>query len=671
MPPKKASPKRSLKPAPGMLSGGVALGRHILIENVQPSVDGGLFPVRIAAGRACTVQATALRDGHDPIRVELLWRSEAQKAWQAVSMHCINPGLDLWQAEFTPPKTGLHYYSVEAWSDAYLGWSKDFRKRVEAGVAELEGPLQEGVQLIAPVAAAAEGADKTALDAALAVLMRPAEPRDLLAAAEGAVEAMGRLQARVDAVRLDPPRALEAAGALAAKGAWYEFFVRSQGPLDRSRSGTFKDAEGRLDDIAAMGFDVIYLAPIHPIGKAHRKGPNNSLTAGPGDPGSPWAIGSEAGGHTAIEPALGTLEDFDRFVAAAAARGLAVALDFAIQCSPDHPWVKLHPDWFYHRPDGSIKYAENPPKKYQDVYVVNFDTADRENLWDALESVLRFWIARGVRIFRVDNPHTKPLEFWRWALARLKQDFPDLVFLAEAFTRPAMMRALGKVGFNQSYTYFTWRNSKAELTEYLNELCHSEMRHYYMPNFFANTPDILPTFLQKGGAPGFRLRLVLAATLSPVYGIYSGYELCEDAALPGREEYLDSEKYELRPRDWNAPGNIKGLISRLNQLRRSQPALGRLDNLHFTHTDNEQLIAYLKAGVDGGESLLVVVNLDRFQAQQGWVQVPLEAFGLPEQGSYRVEDLLDGSVYQWEGRGNFVKLDPALSAAHVFRVQRA
>jgi starch synthase (maltosyl-transferring) len=462
---------------------------------------------------------------------------------------------------------------------------------------------------------------------------------------------------RADEVSHEPELAIVADRERARVGAWYELFVRSQGD-EPGRAGTFRDAERRLADIRAMGFDVVYLAPIHPIGRTDRKGPNNHPAAGPGDPGSPWAIGSADGGHTAIEPALGTLEDFDRFVSAAGSLGMEVALDLAIQCSPDHPWVREHPDWFYRRPDGTIRYAENPPKKYQDIYPLNFDTPDWQSLWAALLDVVRFWVARGVRIFRVDNPHTKPLGFWRWLIDAIQADHPDVLFLSEAFTRPPMMQALAKRGFSQSYTYFTWRNTKAELIEYLTELTQTEMALYFRPNFFANTPDILPPVLQQGGRPAFMARLALAATLSPSYGIYSGFELCENAAIPGREEYLDSEKYEIKVRDWRAPGNINEFVTLVNQARHDTAALRQFTNLRFLEIDDEQLIAYVKWTEDGASTAIVIVNLDPFSARAATLRVPPDVVGRAQGASYGVTDLLTGAHHTW-GEWNDVRLDPA------------
>jgi starch synthase (maltosyl-transferring) len=449
--------------------------------------------------------------------------------------------------------------------------------------------------------------------------------------------------------------------------AWYEMFPRSC-TTDPSRPGTLRDAEARLPDIAGLGFDVVYLPPVHPIGRTHRKGRNNALTAAPADPGSPWAIGSEAGGHTAIDPGLGTLDDFDRFVAAARHLGLEVALDIAFQASPDHPWVREHPEWFRHRPDGTIKYAENPPKQYQDIYPFDFETADWRALWDALRDVFLFWIGHGVTTFRVDNPHTKPFPFWSWVIADVRRRHPETVFLAEAFTRPKVMRYLAKAGFSQSYTYFTWRNAAHELRDYLLELTRTELQDYMRPNFFANTPDILHEYLQRGGRPAFEVRLVLAATLSASYGIYSGFELCENVPVrPGSEEYLHSEKYEIRVRDWHQPGNLNELIARVNQIRRDHPALQYNGSLAFHAADNPAFLWFSKQ--HEGDRVFVVVNTDPHWMQHGHVQVPIGELGISADASYTVEDLLDGAEYVWRGDWNYVKLDPRERVAHVFVIR--
>jgi starch synthase (maltosyl-transferring) len=450
--------------------------------------------------------------------------------------------------------------------------------------------------------------------------------------------------------------------------AWYEMFPRSQAS-EPGRHGTFADATLRLPDIRDLGFDVVYLPPIHPVGTTFRKGRNNALQAGPDDPGSPWAIGGAAGGHDAIEPALGTLEDFDRFVTAAGNLGLEIALDFAIQASPDHPWVREHPEWFYHRPDGTIKYAENPPKKYQDVYPLNFDTEDRESLWAEMLRVLRFWIGHGVKIFRVDNPHTKPLVFWRWLIDAVQREHPDVLFLSEAFTRPKVMKALAKAGFSQSYTYFTWRNHKQEMAEYLTELTQTEMAQYFRPNFFTNTPDILHEVLQTGGRAAFKMRLVLAATLSPSYGIYSGFELCEHEAVPGTEEYLNSEKFEVKVRDWQAPGNIREYIARVNTIRRENRALQELTNLRFLPAGNDQILFYAKSDAARENVLLIAVNMDPHHAQECLVTVPPDVIADGPVSGYEVHDLLTGARYRW-GASNYVRLDPHGEPAHILRVEQ-
>src|SRR5215470_12297038 len=451
--------------------------------------------------------------------------------------------------------------------------------------------------------------------------------------------------------------------------AWYEFFPRSSG--GEERHGTFKDAEAQLDHAAAMGFDVVYLPPIHPIGRTHRKGRNNALTAEPGDPGSPWAIGGVEGGHTAVHPELGTLDDFDRFVEAAARRRLEVALDFAIQASPDHPWVREHPEWFFHRPDGTIKYAENPPKKYQDVYPLNFYGADPRPLWEEMRRTIEFWIGHGVRTFRVDNPHTKPVEFWEWLIRAVQQRFPDVVFLAEAFTRPKMMKVLAKAGFTQSYTYFTWRNGKTELIEYFEEITRPPVAEYFRGHLWPNTPDILHETLQRGGRPAFRMRLVLAATLSSLYGIYSGYELVENTPFaPGSEEYLESEKYEIKPRDWNAPGNLDELIGRVNRARREHRALQLSTNLRFYGADDGNVLWYGKMTPERDDVVFVAANLDPFGHHATLVDVPIGELGIAPDASYRMRELLTDAVYEWRGGRGYVDLDPQVAPAQVFHLER-
>ncbi len=646
---------------------------HIVIEGVRPSLEGGRLPLKRVVGDTIPVEATVFRDGHDVIRAGLKWRRAPDGPWREAPMACVNPGLDLWRGEFRLEENARYRYTIEAWTDPYATWLGDLRKRVKAGQANLRGERIEGAALVERSLSRAQGGDRRALEETAARFRQAdlAGPA-ALAAAEALEALMARVQPRADAVThseievmADRPRAVF--------GSWYELFVRSQGTVP-GRPAAFREAERRLPDIRAMGFDVVYLAPIHPIGRTNRKGRNNSLRAGPGDPGSPWAVGSEAGGHDAVEPALGTLEDFDHFVAETRRHGMEVALDVAIQVSPDHPWVKAHPEWFYRRPDGTIKFAENPPKKYEDVYPLNFDTDDREALWREMKRVVLFWAGHGVRIFRVDNPHTKPPVFWKWLIDEVQRECPDVLFLAEAFTRPPMMKHLAKLGFSQSYTYFTWRHTKQELQDYLNELAQADRVDYFRPNFFVNTPDILPKILVEGGKPAFRMRLALAATLSPSCGIYSGFELCEadwiaHHAIPGDVEYKDSEKYEIRVRDWDAPGNIKDFVARINRIRRENPALQELGNLWFLPAEGEQVLFYRKASRDGRNVLLVAVNLDPHHPREAMVTVPPEASGAAPGGRYEVRDLLSDAVYTWSER-NFIRLDPQAGPAHILRIER-
>jgi starch synthase (maltosyl-transferring) len=541
----------------------------------------------------------------------------------------------------------------------------DFEKKVAAG-RPIELDIEEGILLLAPYEQHAGVVAQTISRLRGKVL--PEEALEIVSR-QALVDTVARLDPREDARTLEPLAGVFAVRKRAVFGSWYEMFPRSETD-DPSQGATLRKAERRLGTLAALGFDVLYLAPVHPIGLTHRKGKNDSDTAEPDEPGCPWAIGGPAGGHTAIEPALGTLDDFDHFVAAARAQGLEIALDFAIQCSPDHPWVKEHPQWFEHRADGTIRCAENPPNEYPDVYRIDFDTDDRAGLYGELYHVLMFWIGHGVTIFRVDNPHTKPVLFWEWLIAKVQVECPEVIFLGEAFTRPKMMKALAKAGFTQSYTYFTWRNSKHELEEYLTELTQTEMRHYFIPNFFANTHDVLPEILQKAGPPAFKMRLVLAATLSPSYGIYSGYELCENEALAGKEEYFNSEKFEIKPRDYEAPGNLNELVAKLNRIRRENPAFQKLGNLRFLKTDNENIICYMKSTADKSNIVLVAINLDPWHAHYATIEIPLGEAGVPNKDTFAVTDLLSGEGYAFREK-TYVRLDPAVVPAHILLVQNA
>jgi starch synthase (maltosyl-transferring) len=643
-----------------------------VISAIEPAVEDGRYPVKAVVDDTITVEATVFRHGYERVRAALQWTAPGESTAHEGSMMLVNPGLDRWRGHLLLDRPGRYRIAIVGWTDAYVSWVDELAKRVRADQPDAVSEMAEGMALVERVFRSAHGEDRRELGSLLDRLRAAsAAPSRLLdvASDEDAIALMARLAPRTDEARSERELIVVADRERARFGAWYELFVRSQG-TDPGRSGTFRDAELRLPEIHAMGFDVVYLAPIHPIGRTNRKGANNRIDAGPDDPGSPWAIGSEHGGHTAIDPDLGTFEDFDHFVRAAGALGMEIALDFAIQCSPDHPWVSEHPEWFYRRPDGTIRYAENPPKKYQDIFPLNFDTPDWKNLWEALWDVVRFWVGRGIRIFRVDNPHTKPIGFWTWLIDAIQADHPEVIFLAEAFTRPPMVQALAKRGFTQSYTYFTWRNTKAELMEYLTELTRTEMTRYFRPNFFVNTPDILPPILQHGGPAAFKSRLALAATLSPTYGIYSGFELCESAAIDGREEYLHSEKYEIKVRNWQAPGNIIDFISRVNRARRESPALQQLTGLDFLEIDSDQMVAFAKRSGDGIDTVIVVVNLDPYAAHAATLQVPPAAIGIAAGASYGVRDLLTGSRYTWADR-NYVHLDPAAGEpVHILRVER-
>ena len=647
----------------------IASAPQLVIENVTPKLDGGRYPIKRVIGNVIEVSADIFKDGHDLIAARLLYRRPGE-ASSRVAQFTYRFDPDRWHGSFKADQIGLWQYDVEAWPDRFGTWRSDLGKRLNAG-QDVRPELLEGASILARMAEKLSGAAKVLIADAAKRLANPAlalDERLKVAFAEDVAELVRAPLFAEEASRLERPLEVYVDRAEAAFSAWYELFPRSQGK-DPSKHGTFADTTRRLPEIAALGFDVIYLPPIHPIGVTHRKGRNNSPTCVPGDLGSPWAIGAKEGGHTAVHPQLGTLADFEVLVASARDFGLEIALDFALQCSPDHPWVKEHPDWFFVRPDGSIRYAENPPKKYEDIYPLNFWCKDRQGLWTACRDAVLFWIARGVKIFRVDNPHTKPLSFWEWLIRDVQAAHPETIFLSESFTRPKRMKSLGKLGFSQSYTYFTWKNTAWELKDYLNELCHSEMADYYRPNFFANTPDILHEFLQTGGRPAFRLRLLLAATLSPTYGIYSGYELCENLAVHhGSEEYLDSEKYEIRVRDWNAPGNIKQDISKLNRIRREQPALHELTNLSFLKTDYDAILAYKKSAPQN--DLIVVVNLDPHAMHETTIEVPLAELGIAPDEAYEMSDLLTGARYTWRGARNYVRLDPVERVGHVFKISR-
>ncbi len=641
----------------------------IVVDRVTPCLDGGAFPAKRIVGRAIVVEADIFADGHDILAAELLWRAADQKEWQRAPL--IPLGNDRWQGRMTPTRIGRHLFTVEAWRDEYASLCHGIELKHQAGV-DITLDLAEAAALIERVAAHAVPKHGRVFSKTLAVLSRgdaassvksltARAARDAFAAAEAAAEG------RAFAV-CPEPISLEIDRPQAEHAAWYELFPRSQTD-DPARHGTFTDVIGQLPRIRDMGFDVLYFPPIHPIGIKNRKGRNNSLNPGPEDFGSPYAIGGKEGGHDALHPLLGTAEEFRRLVAAARDHGMEIALDFAIQCSLDHPWLRDHPGWFRHRPDGSIKYAENPPKKYEDIVNVDFHADDAvPGLWLALRDSILHWVGEGVRTFRVDNPHTKPLPFWQWMIGDIRARHPDVLFLSEAFTRPKMMLRLAKVGFSQSYTYFTWRNSKQELTDYLTELTTTEAAEYFRPHFFVNTPDINPVFLQTSGRPGFLIRAALAATLSGLWGVYSGFEICEAAPLPGREEYLDSEKYEIRIRNFEAPGNIVAEIAALDRIRKAHPALHSHLGVRFYNAFSDRILLYGKMTPAGREMILVAVNLDPHQTQEAAFEVPLWEWQLPDDGSVEVEELMSGSRFVWTGKQQHVRLDPAALPFAIWRL---
>ncbi|MCO5130836.1 MAG: alpha-1,4-glucan--maltose-1-phosphate maltosyltransferase [Xanthobacteraceae bacterium] len=630
------------------------------IEDIYPGVDGGRFAIKRMAGETVEVWADIFRDGHDVIAAALLWRREQDAEWNRVPMRFHDN--DRWTASFTPTQIGRHVYAIEAWTDEFATWRHGFELKMAAG-QDIALDALEGAGLLAR--AQSGGTDAAAIIRRCCdQFLRTGDTAPLLA--PELRDAMAESQDRIDLSRsrLFP---LTVDRALARCGAWYEMVPRSQG-REGGRHGTFRDCIERLPAIAAMGFDVVYFTPIHPIGRTHRKGRNNSLTAAPGDPGSPYAIGSKDGGHDAVHPELGTLADFDALVAAARRLNIEIALDIAVQCSPDHPWLRDHPQWFRRRPDGSMRYAENPPKKYEDIVNPDFACDDSGSLWNALRDVLLFWLDHGVRIFRIDNPHTKPLPFWEWLIREVQNRDPGVIFLAEAFTRPKLMKALAKRGFTQSYTYFTWRTQKWELEDYLRELTGYPERDFYRPNFFVSTPDILPYHLQGGEPWMFKCRAALAATLSSTYGIYNGFELLEHEAIPGKEEYLNSEKYEIRTRDWNAPGNIKPYLRGLNFARRANPALQQTSDLRFLQIDDPNVTGFVKTSVDGANTVAAAIALTR-DAHEIWLPLNDVRIGRGDQARpvAAVENLLSGERHALEWGGLRLRIDPLRDPALLFR----
>ncbi len=648
------------------------LQQRAIIESVWPEIDGGRYAIKRTVDESVVVEAVVFADGHDALSCVLLYRKSTATRWSEVPMSFI--GGDRWRAEFTVTDIGEYVYTVRAWIDRFKSWHRDLQKRVAAG-QDVGIDLLIGAELL-------EAASRRAGEPAAGRLQSVARR---LRADEDQAEKLRLIldddlyQLVLDypdtqyAVTYDKALRVTVDRERARFSSWYELFPRSCAARP-GQHGTFRDCARRLRYIAAMGFDVVYLPPIHPIGQSFRKGKNNAISAQPDDVGSPWAIGSAEGGHKAIHPDLGTLEDFRFFVRKAREYGMEIALDLAFQCSPDHPYVKEHPEWFHHRPDGTIQYAENPPKKYQDIYPINFETPNAKELWEELKSVILYWVEQGVFIFRVDNPHTKSFYFWEWVIKQVRQKFPEVLFLAEAFTRPRLMENLAKLGFSQSYTYFTWRNSKWELIEYLTELTQTPVREFFRPNFWPNTPDILHAYLQTGGRAAFKIRLVLAATMTANYGIYGPvFELCHNVPRePGSEEYLHSEKYQLQHWNLDAPASLRELIALINYIRRENEALQHDWNLRFHSTDNDQIICYSKHTPDYRNRILVVVSLDPFHKQAGWVGVDMKALGLNQQRPYIVHDLLSGASYSWRAsEGNYVELRPYELPAHIFRIEQS
>jgi len=644
--------------------------RRVVIEHFSPVVDGGRFAVKRVRGESVEVEADVFTDGHDAVSCDLIYRCEDESDWHRSAMTA--EANDHWRAAFRVDRLGRWQYAIIAWVDPLLTWRADLAKRQAAG-QDLAVDLLRGAELVQAHAARAGGEDAQRLAAwgrALAAARAPPAERARQAQDQALYELARRYPDPAQTLQ-HAPLTLEVERERARYSTWYEMFPRSAGAV-AGVHGTFADCEARLPYVAAMGFDVLYLPPLHPIGRTERKGANNTPSRSPQDPGSPWAVGAEEGGHMAVHPQLGTLAQFRQLVARAADLGIEVALDIAFQCSPDHPYVRAHPEWFLKRPDGTIQYAENPPKKYQDIYPFHFETPAWRELWTELLRVVEFWVEQGVRIFRVDNPHTKPFAFWEWLIARVRHTHPDVIFLAEAFTRPHIVYRLAKLGFSQSYTYFAWRNTCHELVSYFRELSAAPVRDFLRPNLWPNTPDILTEYLQFGGRPAFMIRLTLAATLGASYGIYGpAFELMEHQARePGSEEYRDSEKYQLRHWNLDREDSLRDLISRVNRVRRENSSLQSDRGLTFHHTDNDTLLAYSKRAADGSDAVLMIVNLDPHHTQSGWVQIDLAALGLEPSQAFQAHDLLSGSRFLWQGARNFILLNPEIAPAHILRIRR-
>jgi len=642
--------------------------KRVVIENVRPQIEGGLFPIKRAVNEKVVVTADIFSDGHDAVSARVLFKGPDDKDWNVSGLTFIEN--DLWSGEFRVKVLGTYRYTVEGWIDHFRTWQKDLRKKYDAG-QDIKVELRIGLGYINHVIDTADGEDKNRLGD-ISEELKESGPESALLAATGKdlSELMCRYADLSSASRYHKELMVVVDPKKAVFSAWYERFPRSCSP-EPEKHGTFKDCEAALPEIARMGFDVFYLPPVHPIGRTKRKGKNNNPVCEKDDVGSPWAIGLEEGGHKDVLPELGTIEDFRHLVERAEEHGIDIAMDIAFQCSPDHPYVKDHPEWFKWRPDGTVQFAENPPKRYEDIIPINFETDHWQELWKELKSVFLFWIEKGVSIFRVDNPHTKSFGFWEWVINDIRQDHPETIFLAEAFTRPKVMYRLAKLGFTQSYTYFTWRNTKWEFQEYMTELVGTDVREYMRPNFWTNTPDILPEHLQYGGRPAYIMRLVLAATLSSNYGIYGpAFELFVQDAIEGKEEYLYSEKYEIKYWDWDKEGNLKDFVARINKIRKENPALHDTWNVKFYETDNDYLMCYGKTCEDLTNIIIVAVNLDPYHTQGGWVHIPITELGVDPHQPYLVHDLLSDNKFIWHGEKNYIQLDPDIVPAQIFRVRK-
>jgi len=668
MSPKATSRKRQSTPKKITISKALSpLVSRVVIEGVFPEVEAGHFPIKRIVGDDVVVEADIFSDGHDVLSAVLLVQREGASEWREVPMtFMVN---DRWRGVFSVVELGRYRYTLEAWVDHFRTWHRNLQKKIEAN-QEVSLDLLVGADLVERASKRASGEGAKQLKAFARILRSDKDPiRVQLALSDELMQWVERYPDRSQRVRYAKELSVVVDREKARFSSWYELFPRSCG--NKKQYGTFRDCEAQLPDIAEMGFDVLYLPPIHPIGKTHRKGKNNATKCTPEDPGSPWAIGGPEGGHKAIHPSLGTLEEFRHLVEQAKALGIEVALDLAYQCSPDHPYVQEHPEWFVWRPDGTVQYAENPPKKYQDIYPINFETSDWEALWEELKSIVLFWVDQGIRIFRVDNPHTKPFAFWEWLIREVKAEYPEVIFLAEAFTRPKVMYRLAALGFTQSYTYFAWRNTKWDLMQYFTELTQDPVRDFFRPNLWPNTPDILTEYLQWGGRPAFMNRLVLAATLGANYGIYGpAFELCENRPTePGKEEYLNAEKYEIKSWNPKQTDNIRDLVMRLNRIRKDNLALQTDRTLRFHSIDNDQLICYSKATEDQTNVIIVVVNVDYHNLQSGWLELPLQELGVDSTQPYQVHDLLSDAKYVWQGSRNYISLNPHVMPAHIFRVR--